>query len=122
MEDPVVSIARKWVLEGKLPERSSLREQPEELKIYYQIFDTLVLTRDVLYRVKEGQNGQTQHQICVPESLKEVSHYWAHQHITAGHFGIRATGLWLATRFYYPGMKNNSEVRVRACPDCLAKI
>ena len=122
IEDPVLGKVRKWVKGGKLPEKSGIREQPEELNIYNQIFDTLVLKRDVLYRVKERQIGQTQHQICVPENLKEGSHYWTHKYITAGYFGNRATGLRLATRFYYPGMKTDSEVYVRACPDCLAKI
>ena len=122
MDDHVVSTVRKWVKEGKAPNKVNIREQPEELKIYHQIFYTLILRGDVLYRIKEGRMGQKQYQICVPEKLKEGSHYWAHQHITAGHFGIRATGLRLATRFYYPGMKNDSEVRVRPCPDCLAKI
>ena len=68
VEVPVLNVVRKWVKDGKLPTKVDIREQPEELKIYHQIFDTLILKGDVLYRVKEGRIGQTQHQNCVPEA------------------------------------------------------
>ena len=44
--------------------------------------------------------------VCLrPEKLREGSPYWPNKHITASHFGIRAIGLRLAARFYYPGIR-----------------
>ena len=123
--DEVLSQVRKWVRQNKLPPKQEIRDQPEELKVYYQNFPTFSIEKDVLYRTKQlndtAETGKRL-QICVPEQLKQVVHEWSHAHPTAGHFGITATLQRCGERFYYPGMKKDSETRVRACPECLAKI
>ena len=83
------------------------------------------IKKGVLYRTKalnDTVRTGTKLQICVPERLKPNTHMWYHSHVSAGHFGIRATLLRCSERFYYPGMKKDSETRVKACPECLAKI
>ena len=124
-DDEVLGQVRKWVRQNKLPPKQDIRDQPEELKVYYQNFPTFSLEKDVLYRTKQ-LNDTTETgkrlQICVPEKLKLAVHEWSHAHPTAGHFGIIATLQRCSQRFYYPGMKKDSETRVKACPDCLAKI
>ena len=123
--DGILGQVRKWVREGKLPSKRDIRDQPEELKVYFQNFPLFKIKKGVLYRTKAlndtGRTG-TKLQICVPERLKPNTHMWSHSHVSAGHFGIRATLLRCSERFYYPGMKKDSETRVKACPECLAKI
>ena len=123
-DDSILREVRKWIKKNKLPTKQEIRDQPEELKVYHQNFEVLKVEKDVLYRMKtcNDETGKVVHQICVPESLREVVHGWSHAHPSAGHFGIRATLQRIAERFYYPGMKKDSETRVKACPECLAKI
>ena len=77
-----------------------------------------------MYRIKQCNDptGKKVYQICVPDKLQKVVHHWSHAHPTSGHFGIKATLLRCVERFYYPGMRKDSETRVKACPECLAKI
>ena len=123
-QDEILGQVRKWIKGNKLPSKEDIRDQPEELKVYRQNFDSLKLEKDVLYRRKmcNDPTGKVIHQICVPEKLRETVHKWSHAHPTSGHFGIQATLLRTCERFYYPNMKAESETRVKACPDCLAKI
>ena len=123
--DGILGQVRKWVREGKLPSKRDIRDQPEELKVYFQNFPLFKIKKGVLYRTKalnDTVRTGTKLQICVPERLKPNTHMWSHSHVSAGHFGIRATLLRCSERFYYPGMKKDSETRVKACPECLAKI
>ena len=123
--DEILRQVRKWVREGELPSKEEIRDQPEELKVYYQNFPLFKIKKGVLYRTKNLNNTEetgNKLQICVPEKLKPTTHVWSHSHVSAGHFGIQATLQRLKQKFYYPGMKKDSETRVKACPDCLAKI
>ena len=42
-------------------------------------------------------------------------------HPTAGHFGIKATTLRAAQRFYWPGMASNLKREIKKCDICLAR-
>ena len=123
-DDEIIGQVRGWVERGNLPTKQEIRDQPEELKIYHQNFESLKVEKEVLYRMKlcNDTTGKVVYQICVPETLRETVHGWSHEHPTAGHFGIRATLQRTSERFYFPGMKKDSETRVKACPECLAKI
>ena len=57
--------------------------------------------------------------ICMPKKLKPITHVWSH---SQGHFGIKAILQSCSKKFYYPRMKKDSEIWVKAWPDCLAKI
>ena len=123
--DEVLGQVRKWIRTGELPSKQTIKDQPEELKVYYQNFPLFKIKRGVLYRTQKlnDTNGtESRLQICIPERLKSTVHTWSHSHVSAGHFGIKATLERLKMKFYYPGMKKDSETRVKACPDCLAKI
>ena len=52
-DDEVLGQVRKWVRQNKLPPKQDIRDQPEELKVYYQNFPTFSLEKDVLYRTKQ---------------------------------------------------------------------
>ena len=124
-KDEILGQVRKWVRTGELPSKQEIRDQPEELKVYYQNFPLFKIKKGVLYRIKklnDTEATENRLQICIPERLRPATHIWSHAHPSAGHFGIQSTLQRLAVRFYYPGMKKDSETRVKACPDCLAKI
>ena len=123
-EDPVLKQVRKWLKQGKLPMKNELKGGEENLKIYYQRFESLILKDNIVYRAHKVNETDTEqrYQICVPDTLQKAVYGWSHSHITSGHFGTKATLLRCQQRFYYPGMKADLENRVRACPDCLAKI
>ena len=73
MDDHVVSIVRKWVKEGKAPNKVNIREQPEELKIYHQIFDTLILRGECCTGSKRGgwAKNSTKY-VCLRSLRREV--------------------------------------------------
>ena len=123
-DDEILGQVRKWIKRNHLPDKQDIRDQPEALKVYYQNFEAFKIEDGILYQLIQLNSvaDKQVHRICVPDSLQEVVHGWSHAHPSSGHFGIKATLQRSQQRFYYPGMKNDSETRVKACPECLTKI
>ena len=120
--DPVVAEVRQWIEEGRKPEKEALREKEEELRHYAQEFEALEIENDVLYHtIRLNAIERNVKRIVVPSDLRDACFYWSHRHLTAGHFGHKATLLRAKEKFYYPGMNTDLKLRVAECGDCLAK-
>ena len=122
-QDPIVATVRSWVQEGKKPDKQELKGQGEELQRFAQLVDALEIKDDILYyRYKLNHIGETKtYRMVMPETIRNSVFYWAHQDISAGHFGQTATVLRAQSRFYYPGMTQDLKRKVSACGDCLVK-
>lgn len=121
--DETLKKVRKWIRNNRKPDKREIASENNIVKTYYQKYEALTMTNGILYnKIRCNTTEKMKHRICVPKRLIEASWTWSHSHPHAGHFGINATLQRLQTRFYYPSMKHDSETRVRACADCLAKI
>ena len=48
-DDEILKQVRTWIKKNKLPSKQEVKDHSEELKVYYQNFETLKLEKDVLY-------------------------------------------------------------------------
>ena len=122
-DDEVLAEVRGWVERGERPEKHTLRQKPEELRAYWQQFQSLRLRDGLLYNVLRlnSQGEEEAWRVALPEEQKELAFKWSHCHLTAGHFGVTATLKRSAKRFFFPGMTSDIKRRVQACPQCIAK-
>ena len=122
-EDPIVAEVRTWVQEKKQPDKEDLKGKEEELKAFAQIADALEIKDDILYYPYKLNHlgGEKSYRMVMPQSIRKSVFFWAHQSITAGHFGQTATVMRAQLRFWYPGMAQDLKRKVASCGDCLAK-
>ena len=123
-EDPVLQEVRKWVENQTKPDKKELKGKDEDLKIYRQVYEALEIEEDLLYYKMELNTigGQEVKRMVVPSSYAQIVFKWAHEHVTAGHFGANATVHRSKRRFFFPGMPTTLRRMVGACKPCLAKI
>jgi hypothetical protein len=79
----------------------------------------------LLYRVvKKGKSSKEEEylkQLVVPENYKYDILHMCHDILLSGHLGITATYERLKKRFYWFGMKRDTEHWISHCPDCEAR-
>ena len=121
--DPILSQVRKWVSRKEKPSKEELKGKSEDLRVYVQNFESLILSDEVLYvKHKPNNEGEDRLRIAVPHNSREIAFYWAHCHPTAGHFGETATVLRAQKYFYYPGLVQDLRLKTKQCSTCLAKV
>jgi len=80
---------------AKVKPKGSLREHPEEARILFSQWDSLVLEDDVLYRRYHYADGTTKYlQVILPSKLKRS--YIERMQTDLGHFGRTKTCLAFA--------------------------
>jgi len=100
----------------KLP-RDGLRDHPEEARILFAQWDSLVLEDSILYRRYHYPDGTTQYlQVVLPAKLRRP--YIECLHADLGHFGRTKTCLALVRRAYFPGWRLLTGMLVRNCTTC----
>ena len=67
----------------------------------------------ILYRKKEGKRLQV-----IRRFELEGIMYLCHDHVMAGHFGIKATYERIKERYYWPKIKEDVEEYVKTCNEC----
>ena len=124
-QDPVLSQVRAWVEARTKPTKQELRGKDEDLKVFAQHFEKLIVENDLLYYtacVNYVGDNDTVRRVVVPRDYMDNVFYWCHEHETAGHFGEKGTIARAKAKFYYPGMAASLQRMVKACKSCLAKI
>ena len=121
--DPIIQEVIHWVQAGKRPDKKSIRREEQDLKVYWQLFDSLQMRDEVLYYPVQlnAVGGDEVWRVVLPRARGDVAYKWSHEHLTAGHFGVTATLQRALQRFYYVGMYADLTSRVKACPTCVAK-
>lgn len=83
--------------------------------------ESFVIDNDLLYRIKKVKritNITTLKQLVVPNKFKNDILTMCHDNLLSGHLGITATYLRMIQRFWWKGMKSDTEAWVKSCPDC----
>jgi len=103
--------------DGVKPPPESLRDFPEEARILFFQWDSLLLEDGILYRRYHYPDGTTQYlQLVIPAKLRRL--YVERLHADIGHFGRTKTCLALARHAYFPGWRSLTGMLVRNCPTC----
>ena len=121
--DPVLSVVRKWVGEGKRPETTNKTQKLNpDLKNYRTSFDRLKIIDDVLYRSWESNsNAEPVWLICLPEYYHETVIKVCHDLPASGHLGIYKTLERIRERFYFPKCELQVSLYIGQCRTCILK-
>jgi len=92
------------------PPEGSLHEYPEEARVLFSQWDSLVLEEGVLYRRYRYL------QVVLPVKLQRL--YVEHFHADLGHFGRAKTCMAVARRVYFPGWRSFTGMLVQTCATC----
>jgi len=96
------------------PPQGSLREHPEEARILFSQWDSLVLEDDVLYRRYHYSDGTTKYlQVVLPVKLRRS--YIERLHADLGHFDRTKTCLEFARCAYFPGWRSLAGMLPATC-------
>jgi hypothetical protein len=117
--DPVLRIVMTWVRAGEKPSKAELRDVGQEYQAYAGVFECLQLTEDQGLVFKPTPEGRAR--VCVPQDAFHRIFRWAHEHATAGHFGMNATQKKIRERFFFPGMTARIVTGVTNCISCVQK-
>jgi len=102
---------------GVKPPQDGLRDYPEEARILFTQWDSLVLEDSILYRRYHYPDGTTRYlQVVLPAKMRHP--YIERMHADLGHFGRTKTCLALARRAYFPGWRSLTGLVVRNCLTC----
>lgn len=121
-KDQIISLFFQKKCEGKRPLWQEISSLESSAKIYYNIWDSLEIKDNVLFRKWISPNFKLEvFQIVVPQSkvceiLKE-----AHDSPIGGHFGINKTLEKVRKRFYWASCKADVEIWCKSCEVCLAR-
>ena len=112
--DDNLQLVIQALVEGVKPPHGSLRNYPEEARILFSQWDSLVLEESILYRRYHYPDGTTQYlQVVLPAKLKRP--YVERLHADLGHCGRAKTCMVLACRAYFPGWRLFTGMLVCTC-------
>ena len=116
-KDEEIWISIEHCKKGVPPDRTEIREVPEEAKQLLLQFESLLVRNDILYRRFQHPDGTTNYlQLVLPVSL--CREYIEHIHSDLGHFGQTKTCDAIARRAYFPGWHPYTKLVVRNCTTC----
>ena len=99
------------------PTGFELRKYPEESRILFAQWDSLLLQNDILYRKFQHADGNTNFlQVILPVSLRHP--FVERLHADLGHCGQTKTAMAFARRAYFPAWRRYVRLCVRNCSVC----
>jgi len=118
-QDPILRCVIEWVEKEEKPSKEELRDLANEYKVYVGVFEMLKISaaKGLIYIDPKTQIER----ICMPVELFQKIFKWAHEHVSAGHFGISATQKRLRSRFFIPNLDVRVVTAVTNCVNCIQK-
>ena len=105
------------LVDGVKQPQGGLCNYPEEARILFSQWDSLVLEESIWYRRYLYPDSTTRYlQVVLPIKLRRLYVKCLHAHL--GHFGRAKTCMVLARQAYLPGWHSFTGVLVRTCPTC----
>ena len=123
IEDEVLSEVREWVKNGQKPPLPTLKGKTAEYYIFRQQFEQLSLEEDGVLTIKRPSGPTTlgQMKLVLPASLYDRAFHFAHDHPSAGHFGVTAMLERLRKHVYWVGQAQFVENKIHLCHVCWNK-
>ena len=105
------------LLDQKQPASADLRQYPEDARVLFAQWDSLVLQDGTLYRKFHYPDGTVNFlQIVLPTKLRRP--FIERLHSELGHFGRTKTCYAVSRRAYFPGWRSYTGLLVRNCAVC----
>ena len=118
--DPVLIEVISWLKEGKRPLSIQNHLPPAELVTLWKSFDRLSFHNGIIYikwnSVKEPYRNKQL--VVVPYKLQEKLLAYYHCGILSLHTGVEACWNSCVRKFYWPGMKKDFKLFIKACVKC----
>ena len=119
-KDPVLIEVMNWLKEGERPLSIQNHLPPAELVTLWKSFDRLSFHNGIIYikwnSVKEPYRNKQL--VVVPYKLQEKVLAYYHCGILSLHTGVEACWNSCVRKFYWPGMKNDFKLYIKACVKC----
>jgi len=116
--DTVLSHVKSWLGAGKRPEWADVPSDPA-VKTYYQLFDSLIIDNDVMYKIFYDDRGRVQyHQLLIPESMRASFLELCHNDALCHARTMSKNQAAVQRRGYWPGWKISVKVFVKNCRRC----
>ncbi len=113
--DEDISLVKRWALNGRRPDKKPDDASPM-LKSLFNVFESLVVEKNVLCRNWVDEEGKGTLQIVVPKFASPAIMKDAHQQV--GHLGIAKTFEMIQRGFYWPGFYKDVETFCKSCEIC----
>lgn len=114
-EDESLAMLMDWLKHGTVPSERDLFRASPAAKAYWLNKEQFDIIDGVLYRRRDKESDMD---LVVPESLKEIAMRVSHDPPSAGHQGISRTKARMKERFYWHGMGKAVENYVASCAVC----
>ena len=89
------------------------------VKTYYQLFDSLIIDNDVMYKIFYDDRGRVQyHQLLIPESMRASFLELCHNDALCHALTMSKNQAAVQRRGYWPGWKISVKVFVKNCRRC----
>lgn len=96
----------------------TVRQELPDLALLLRELNRLELQEEVLYRRRQD-NDNVSYQLVLPEELRPI--VLASLHDDMGHMGIERTLDLVRSRFFWPRMASDVEIKVRTCNRCVRR-
>ena len=120
-EDVVLGRVRQWIADGVRPEASSMASEGPALRHYWNLWDSLVMRGELLFRNFTKRDGTGVYlQLMVPDVMKNDVLRQMHDALLAGHLGVKKTKEKVLQRFYWFEFREDIRLYIQRCDKCSA--
>jgi hypothetical protein len=119
IKDPTVKKVKKILLETT--ERPKLNDLSPTVNTLLRQWERLRVEDNILYRVWEKDDGHKILQLVVPRTLRKEIMQQLHSNLTAGLLGREETLKSVRSRFYWPGMSDDTSCWCETYKPCARK-
>ena len=111
-------LVKRWVLNGRKTDKKPHDASPL-LKSLFNVFESLVVEKNVLCRNWVDEEGKGTLQTVIPKFASLAIRKDAHHQV--GQLGIAKTFEMIQTEFYWPGFYKDAETFCKSCEICAMK-
>ena len=115
-KDLILRNVRQWLLQSDKPSDKQMQGSSRELRTFLGQFERLKLIDGILYRTWIEESDNVRYQLCLPKSMIGLALHSLHDN--AEHLGIEKTIDKLRQRFYWFGLREDTEIHIQSCFTC----
>lgn len=117
-DDPCIKKVIVWLKSGDRPKWSVMRSEGANMRVYWTMWNQLILKNDKLYRSDSSDKRRGVLRLVAPIKIREDILHSLHNNKTAAHLGITKTLEKVKSRFWWPGLKKDVHRWCQYCPTC----
>ena len=116
-KDETLRLVRQWIEKQEKPKAKEVITLDKDVKCYRDIYETLYIENDIIWRKAHKGEAFKKNRICLPEALQEEVIKRVHTQDLA-HLKINKTQEKVLHSYYFPNGKKKCEVQVKICEVC----